>query len=200
MCVCLSTCCIKSVPSLPQQLSLSSFPICRAKSHFLLVSLLPWPSPHLPVRPPTTHCIMPCLHQMKCSCQAPYLNIWSNRSPLHVPPLTHLLSHEEIKLPVTTFKEFLSSPCTYHPCWISSPPTSSHLQQHCSPQRSTCWHLISLLSCTPCFFCRAAMSHPCISIYIQFSEKTTCTSLPTDCNPPWPKLQRLFRKSLTHYR
>lgn len=101
---------------------------------FSHVSLSPWPSQHLPVRPPTTDRIMPRLRQMKCSCQAPYLNIWSNCSPLHVPPLTHLLSHEEIKLPVTTFKEFLSSPpTTCHPCRVSSPPTSSHLQQHCCP-------------------------------------------------------------------
>lgn len=139
-------------------------------------------------------------------------HVYAKWSAVAKPPSEHLikslpsscppanLSHEEIKLPVTTFKEFLSSPpTTYHPCWISSPPTSSHLQQHCSPQRSMCWRLIFLLSFMPCFFCRAAMSHPCISIYIQFSEKTTCMSLPTDCNPPWPKLQRLFRKSLTHY-
>lgn len=131
------------------------------------VSLSPWPSEHLPVRPPTTHRITPRLRQMKCSCQAPYLNIWSNCSPLHVSPRTHLLSHEETRLPVTTFKEFLSSPpTTCHPCWISFPPTSSHLQQHCCPQRSTCWCLISLLSCMPCFFRRHVMSHPSISIYI----------------------------------
>lgn len=116
-------CCITSVPSFSQQLSLSSSPTCRAKSCLLLVSHLPWPSQHLPVRPRTTRSFVPCLHQIKHSCQAPYLNIWSSHSPLHVPSLTHLLSHEEIKLPVSTFKEFVSSPpTTYHPAESLLPP------------------------------------------------------------------------------
>lgn len=104
-------CCMKSAPSLPQlfhnfhpvwfshvqsQISFTFFSLAltlAASSHQTYNT-----SRHTMFTPKT------------CSYQAPYLNTWSNPSSLCAPPVTHLLSHKEINLPVTTFKEFLSSP------------------------------------------------------------------------------------------
>lgn len=173
-------CCIKSEFSVSPGFSLSRFT---------------WPltAPSCQTR----CCFMPCLHQIQCSCQAPYLCIWLNCSPLRVPLRAHLLSHEQIKLPVTMFKELLNSPPTTHHLGLSS--LLPHPPSPAAPLLSEASVLASQPSTVLHSFCRAAMSHPFISIYIPFSDKAAYTSLPADCKLLWPKLQRFFTKSLTHY-
>lgn len=68
---------------------------------------------------------------------------------LRAPLRTHLLSHEQIKLSVTIFKEFLSSPPLLTTLVNLLFSHILHLQQHLSSQRFLCWLLNSLLSCTP---------------------------------------------------
>lgn len=179
---------------------LSACVVSNLYSQFLLVSLfylLPGPSQPLPARHGVTSCHV---YTKQSAVAKPLICLFDRIAPLSV-SLWELISYLMNKSSCQSLcsKNFLALPPLLTTLVNLLSPHILHLQQHRSPQTSPCWLLNSPLSSAPCFFCRAAMPHPCISIYIQFSDKARCTSLPANCKPLWPKLQRFFTKSLTRY-